>query len=183
MNKIVKIKWYCAVMALVVAADQIVKAAVDNMLAVGESVPVIKNIFHLTYVRNSGAAFSIMQGKRVLLTLLPLILICVLFIFLAAKCENEHPVLKLALSFIIAGGAGNLIDRLVHGYVIDMFDFRVWPVFNVADIAVCTGCGLLLIYVLFLDRKEKKSEEQHACGAYEVADERAKEVTDERASL
>ncbi|MCI8631693.1 MAG: signal peptidase II [Firmicutes bacterium] len=153
MNKIAKIKWYCVIIAAVIAVDQIVKKVVDDLLAVGESVPVIENIFHLTYVRNSGAAFSMMQDRRVLLTLLPAALICILFIFLVRKCENEHPVLKLALSLIIAGGFGNLIDRIGRGYVVDMFDFRVWPVFNVADIAVCVGCGLLLIYVVFLERK------------------------------
>lgn len=179
MNKTAKIEWCFFVMAAVIAADQAVKIAVDRMLDVGESVPVIENIFHLTYVRNSGAAFSMMQGKRVLLTLLPIALVCVLFVFLVQKCKNEHWVLKLALSLVIAGGAGNLADRIWHGYVVDMFDFRVWPVFNVADIAVCIGCGLLLIYVVFLDRKAKEKEQAEAGEVRGNPD----EVSDERESL
>jgi signal peptidase II len=60
---------------------------------------------------------------------------------------------------ICGGGIGNLIDRIMQGYVVDMFDFRVFPVFNIADIFVCAGCGLMLIYVIFLERKNGDNEQ------------------------
>ena len=65
-----------------------------------------------------------------------------------------------ALALIAGGGLGNLYDRLTLGYVVDFLDFRVWPIFNVADICVCFGCGLLVIYVLFLEPRQRKGQEE-----------------------
>jgi len=66
--------------------------------------------------------------------------------------------LLASLSFIIAGGLGNLLDRIRLGYVIDMFDFRFWPVFNIADIGVCIGCGLMIIYVFCFSKENEKEK-------------------------
>ena len=66
--------------------------------------------------------------------------------------------MKLSIAFICGGGLGNLIDRIVQGYVVDLFDFRVFPVFNIADIFICVGCGLLLLDVLRSERKKKDDE-------------------------
>lgn len=66
--------------------------------------------------------------------------------------------MDLAIAFICGGGLGNLIDRIWQGYVVDLFDFRVFPVFNIADIFICVGCGLLLLDVLFSERKKKHDE-------------------------
>ena len=149
---------YYFIIAAIVALDQAVKVATVHFLAAGESIPVIENIFQLTYVRNSGAAFSILQNHRMLLIFLPVVLVASLLLFLIVKGKKEHAVLKTAVAAIIGGGIGNLIDRIIYGYVVDMFDFRVWPVFNIADIAVCTGCGLLLLYVIFFDKKRECGE-------------------------
>lgn len=142
-------------MIAVVAVDQIVKYIIDTGFAVGESVPVIKGIFHITYVQNRGAAFSTFMGQRAMLIIFPIVLIAALAFYYFKYGRNEHWTLRLAISLIISGGVGNLIDRVLRGFVVDMFDFRVWPVFNVADIAVCVGCGALLLYVIFFDKNEK----------------------------
>ncbi len=146
---------YYLIMAVIVAVDQAVKYIVDTKLAVGESLPVVSKIFHITYVQNRGAAFSTFMGQRIMLIIFPIVLIAALAFYYYKFGKNEHWTLRLAISFIVAGGIGNLIDRLVRGFVVDMFDFIVWPVFNVADIAVCTGCGVLLLYVIFFDKSEK----------------------------
>ena len=149
---------YYLIILAVLALDQITKILIDTNLVKGDSIPVIENIFHITYVQNTGAAFSMLQGERVFLIAFPAVVMAVMFLFLIFKCKKEHWTLKLALALIISGGVGNLIDRAVRGFVVDFFDFRVWPVFNVADIAVCVGCGLLILNVLFFDKKDKKEK-------------------------
>ncbi|MCR5481657.1 MAG: signal peptidase II, partial [Clostridia bacterium] len=130
---------YYIILAAVIALDQLVKFVVRASLAVSESIPVIPGIFHITYVRNTGAAFSIFAGHRLLLIALPVLLIVGIIIFIAKNRRTESPAVLWSLALIGSGGVGNLIDRFVFGYVTDMFDFRIWPVFNVADIAVCGG--------------------------------------------
>ena len=120
-----------------------------------ESIPVIQDIFHITYIHNTGAAFSIMEGRISVLILLPLVMIIGAVIFMLIMRKKGHPVLMTSVALIAGGGIGNLIDRIALGYVVDYLDFRVFPIFNLADIAVCVGCGLLIVYVLFIDGKQK----------------------------
>lgn len=146
--------YYLLILVLVVA-DQASKAYIRSGMMPGDSIPVIAQIFHITYVQNTGAAFSILQNEPLLLKVLPIALIVGIAIYLYRKGQDEHWSLKTALSLIIAGGIGNLIDRVRFGFVVDFFDFRVFPVFNIADIAVCTGCGFLILYVLFFEKSGK----------------------------
>lgn len=146
--------YYLLIVAIIVA-DQISKAYIHATMILGQSIPVIEDVFHITYVRNTGAAFSILQGEAVLLTVLPILFITAIVIFMKVKGKNLHWSLNTALSLIVAGGAGNLIDRIRLGYVVDFFDFRVFPVFNIADIAVCTGCALMIVYIIFFDRSDE----------------------------
>ena len=138
----------------ILAIDQIVKAAIRIIMYVGESLPIIEDVFHITYVQNRGAAFSILSGQGILLVMIPLASI-IFAIWYMEKHLEEHWTLTLSLSLIISGGVGNLIDRIVFGYVTDMFDFRFWPVFNVADIAVCVGAGFLILYTMAYYGKDK----------------------------
>lgn len=151
---------YYIIIAAIVLLDQIVKVATDRMMVPGESIPVIENVFHLTYVRNTGAAFSILQSHRSLLILFSAFLVILLLTFFIRKGKELPVLLNVAVTAIISGGIGNMIDRILRGYVVDTFDFRMWPVFNVADISVCVGCALLLIYVIFFDRKNPESGEK-----------------------
>lgn len=131
----------------VVLVDQLSKYYVVTHFALGESVPVVEQVFHLTYVLNSGAAFGIFEGSRWLFVLIAVSVIgCVLFL--------QEEIVRGGLfsiygTVLFTGGAfGNLIDRVRQGLVIDFFDFRIWPVFNVADIAICVGVGLIIWSIL-----------------------------------
>lgn len=144
-------------MFAIIAFDQLVKIIIRSTMTVGQSISVIGDFFTLTYIKNSGAAFSMLSGQRILLIVVPLIAIigCTIYIF---KNEYISKVLSAALLMIIAGGAGNLIDRILFGPVTDMFKLSVFPpVFNIADISVTFGCILLIVYVLFEEKlKDKK---------------------------
>lgn len=151
--------YYYLMIAAIVVLDQIVKRMVVSVMAQGDSIPVVDQIFHITYIQNTGAAFSLMEGFRVLLIALPVAVILAAMGFLFLKRKSAHPVLLTSLAFICGGGLGNVIDRARFGYVVDYLDFRVFPIFNAADIFVCLGCGLLLLYVIVLDRKDSEKKQ------------------------
>ena len=123
-------------------------------MALYESLPVVQDIFHITYIHNTGAAFSIMEGKISVLIFLPMLMIVAAIVFMIVMRKKGHPLMMTSVALIAGGGLGNLIDRIALGYVVDYLDFRVFPIFNLADIAVCVGCGLLILYVLFIDGKQ-----------------------------
>lgn len=143
----------------IILLDQIVKLIVRSSMYIGQSIPVIKDIFHITYVQNRGAAFNMLDGKSLVLILVPAIAIAI-GVWYMEKHLEEHWTLLVSLVLVIAGGIGNLIDRCFMGFVTDMFDFRIWPVFNIADIAVCVGAGLLILYT-FAFYEEKEIEEDN----------------------
>jgi lipoprotein signal peptidase len=151
-----KFSMYFIIIALIIALDQFTKYIIRVSIELNQSVPVIDGIFHITYIHNSGAAFSIFENKTLFLVVMQLIVITVALIFLIMKQKQEHWCLLLSVSMIAAGGIGNMIDRIINGYVVDFFDFRIWPIFNIADISVCIGCGLLIIYMFFIEPKRTK---------------------------
>ena len=141
---------YLILCAVFVAADILTKYIVTCNMSVGDTIPLISGVFHLTYVRNTGAAFSILSGQRIFLIILPALVVLALIIYIIAK-KPTNKLLLLSFSMIISGGIGNLIDRISLGYVIDFLDFRLinFPVFNVADIWVTCGAALFVILLLF----------------------------------
>jgi signal peptidase II len=139
------------IMALVILLDQALKAYIRSVLPVGESRDAIGSIMSLTHVENTGAAFSILSGNAVLLLAITGVCVVIGLVYMV-RHKDAHWTMHTALSLIISGGVSNMIDRALKGSVTDMFDFHFWPVFNIADIAVCVGCGLLIIYVLFEDK-------------------------------
>ena len=154
---------YAILAAVLVAVDQIVKYLVMTSIGFGEHVPLIPYILELTYVENTGAAFSIFSKHTWALALVSLVMSAVLALALW-KGLFKHPFGKLALTLLLAGAVGNLIDRACRGYVVDMFNvlFMRFAVFNVADICVVLGGIAGGIYYLFLmDKLEPKKEEPH----------------------
>ena len=147
---------YFIFIALIIILDQFVKYLIQANISLNHTVPIIDGIFHLTYINNSGAAFSIFQNQTKLLIILPLIVTIMVLVYILKKRKTEHWAILLSMSLIAAGGIGNLIDRIAYGHVVDFFDFRVFPIFNVADISVSVGCGLLLIYMFFIEPKFAK---------------------------
>lgn len=147
------------IIILIVIGDQLTKGLIQNVMMLNQSIPVWEGVFSITYIHNTGAAFSMMAGKTQVLALFQVVIIGVILGYYVLKGRKSHPLLKISLAMIVAGGIGNLIDRLTLGYVVDFFDFHFWPIFNVADIGVSVGCVLLASYVFFIEGKEK-SERQ-----------------------
>ena len=147
---------YIIVIVGVIILDRIVKTAVDNSMNVGDSIPVLGDFFHITYIQNSGAAFSMLQNHSTILIILPAAVILIGIIVICTGTKKYKPIFLWALALMCGGGLGNLTDRLAYGKVIDMFDFGFFPVFNVADIAVCVGCGLLVVYMIVYENSNTK---------------------------
>ena len=128
--------------------DQISKLLVIKLLDINHSVEVIKNFFYLTYTHNTGAAFSILTGRRIFLIIISITILMILFYYLK-KYKVEKKINKLAFSLIIGGSLGNLIDRTIRGSVIDFIDVKIFgydfPIFNLADIFIVIGVFLLII--------------------------------------
>lgn len=144
----------------IVALDQFTKALVMKSMVPGQSIPIVQDVFHLTYVLNPGAAFGILSNQRafLLITGAVLILATAYFYPLLKKSDGY---LQFGATAILSGAVANLIDRLQTGYVVDFFDFRIWPVFNVADIAIVVGMGFMIYAIIFrLDSGEVKGAEQ-----------------------
>ena len=129
---------------VVVLLDQLTKFLVRQNFQLGQSVPVIKNVFHLTYVTNTGSAFGIFKGMNFFFVLFSVIVIIGIFYYLKIIIKHDKK-LQFAVGLLLGGTIGNLIDRLLHSAVIDFFDFRIWPVFNIADSAVTVSIILLII--------------------------------------
>lgn len=137
----------------ILLVDQLVKYVVRSHMYVGESIPVIQNVFHLTYVRNTGAAFNLFEGMSLFLQVVTFFAL-IFAVWFMEKHLERHWTLLLSMILIVSGGAGNLLDRVMLGYVTDLLEFRLihFPVFNVADIAICTGCFILVLYTFVFDR-------------------------------
>ncbi len=154
-----------ALMALfaagIVAADQITKLLVTQNIALYSKMAVLPGLVHLTYVRNVGAAFSILQGKQWLFLLIFVLLTAALAWEFSKKRMPFTTVERWCLAAIWAGGFGNMIDRLRLGYVVDMIEveFISFPVFNVADCFITCGCILLGVHLVFFNRKFWKEEQ------------------------
>jgi len=123
--------------------DQLSKIIVGKNLSLNQSVPMIKGVFYLTLIHNRGAAFGILKNQAQLFILTTILAIIFILIILKKNRGKKHPIYNISLSCILGGALGNFIDRLTSGYVIDFLDFRVWPVFNVADSAITVGAILL----------------------------------------
>ena len=132
---------------LILISDQLSKNVLLNNFAFGESVPIIKNIFHITLVFNPGIAFGMFKDHTVRFSILSAVVIgFIIFNLIKQKKQKQvDKIENLALYLILGGALGNLIDRLRFGFVIDFLDFRIWPVFNIADTAITIGLILLLI--------------------------------------
>lgn len=141
--------------------DQLTKWLTVINLDFGETFPLIEGVFHFTYVRNTGAAFSIFNepDQRWIFMSISTVAIVALSIYLW-KNRRGNKLLCVALSFIVGGGIGNMIDRCLLKYVIDMLDFRLinFAVFNVADSFVCIGVGLFALQMILEEVAAMKKE-------------------------
>ena len=155
---------WLAVIIVTVFLDQLTKYLTVLHLKPIDTLPIIEDVFHLTYVENTGAAFGMMKDARwVFMITSTLAIIGILGYMIHryyVKKEKLHWAEALSLSLIVGGGIGNMIDRTMLGYVVDMIDCRFinFAVFNVAESFVCIGAGLMILYLIVLTVKEIKAE-------------------------
>jgi signal peptidase II len=150
----------CAVIIILcVAVDQVTKWLALTYLAPLDSVPLIKNVLHLTYIENTGAAFGMLKNHRWVFMIVSTAAIIVIIAYLIKK-KPENAAVRLALSLIVAGGTGNMIDRVMRGFVVDFIDVRIikFYVFNGADSFVTVGCALLIIWIIAADIREERAK-------------------------
>jgi len=140
-----------ALSSLVVIVDRLTKYLLFRNLSEGKSVRVVPGLFHITLVLNSGAAFGLFKGRSVFFMVSSVLVIALIFLYLWRGSCREILVMT-ALGLILGGAVGNLIDRVLFGYVIDFLDFRIWPVFNIADASITIGACILAIRLIFNKR-------------------------------
>lgn len=131
------------VTTFVLSLDQSSKFIANRYLQLHQSFPLIPGVFHLTLVHNRGAAFGILKNQVPLFIATSIACIVLVYFHLRGSDARNNRLYRAALSLLLAGALGNLIDRVLLGYVIDFLDFRFWPVFNVADSAITIGAVLL----------------------------------------
>lgn len=148
-----------AIMILCVLLDQVTKLAVVEKLAPIGTYPLIKDIFHFTYVQNRGAAFGMLADHRWVFMILSTAAIAVMLVWLFLEKPKSWWI-RVSAAFVIAGGIGNMIDRVRLGYVVDFIDCRFidFYVFNVADSFVCIGCGMFLVAAIYMEIMEQKNK-------------------------
>lgn len=161
---------YIVVAALLVLADQAVKFFVRSTLTLGGSMVLIPNVLNITYVRNTGAAFSSFSNATTILAVISLVVSILIFLAIILKWIR-HPFGRFTLMLLLAGAVGNFLDRAVVGYVTDMIQLRFvnFAVFNIADSLLVVGGILLVIYVIFFwdrcervhGRREQKNRKQY----------------------
>ena len=147
----------CISILLLIGLDQFVKFLITSHMALYDTKPVIKQVFHITYIQNKGAAWGSLQGKRYFLLAITILVLAFLVYFYVRMLKlNKYKDLRILFIFVFSGAAGNMIDRIRLGYVIDMFDFRLinFPVFNVADIYVTVSVVCFAVLILFYYKED-----------------------------
>lgn len=151
---------YIVLILILVGADQLSKYLIDSYMLEGETLPIINDFFHITYVKNRGIAFGMFQGKLDIISIATIIAIVAIAYYLYKERNKLSMIEKMGFIYILAGAIGNMIDRAFRGFVVDMVDFRgVWSyVFNLADVWINIGVVFVLLDQLIL-RKKRETEE------------------------
>ena len=142
----------------IIALDQYVKSQVVTYMTLGETIPLVQNVFHITFVANPGAAFGILPYQRAFLLSVGVVMLAA-GIFCYTKIKIENPLVKFAGIFAAAGALGNMIDRMSIGYVVDWFEVCGFPVFNIADVAIVIGMFMMMYVVIFQSEKSNGVKE------------------------
>lgn len=162
MRSRMRLLFYGLFVAVSVVLDQIVKLLVVDRISLGTQVKAIPGVFHLSYVQNTGAAFSSFQGMRWVFVGIFVLLTAALLFEYFKKPMPFTTFDRFCLAAIYGGALGNVIDRVCRGYVVDMIalDFMDFPVFNVADCFISCGCALLLVHLIFFNKAFWKDEKK-----------------------
>lgn len=152
-----------------IGIDQLTKILVSTNMEVYESIPVIPKVFDITYIHNKGAAFGMLANHRWVFMVVSTIAIVAMSVYLFRFCK-EGMFFKVGLALVISGGIGNMIDRIIFGYVVDMIEATFietlfgwsFAIFNVADSFVCVGAGIVIFCLIRDIIKESKKEKNNA---------------------
>ena len=140
--------------------DQLSKALVVEHLKPILNLPLIKGVFHFTYSENRGAAFGILSNDRWVFMLFSSVMIVALLVYLFYPKKQATQLFSVGVAMVVSGGIGNMIDRVVLGYVVDFLNFELinFAIFNVADSFVCVGAGLMVLSLILEIIKEAKDK-------------------------
>lgn len=143
--------------------DQVIKIIIINSMNLYQSVNIINSVFNITYVRNNGAAWSILSGNRILLILISIVALTLIY-FYFIKDKKLTKLENFSYGLLIGGTVGNLIDRIIYGYVIDYLDFKIFsysfPVFNFADICIVIGIALICISLIGGEMRDRTRDKR-----------------------
>lgn len=148
---------YLIISAVIIGIDQFVKYWVVATIPLGATKEFMPNLLSLTYIRNTGAAWSLLEGKMWFFYIVTVIAV-VAVLYMLVKNLHGSKWFTIGLSLVLAGALGNFIDRLRLGFVVDMFqtEFISFPIFNVADMSLVIGVACIFIYIILDERKERK---------------------------
>lgn len=174
------------IMVGVVIFDQVSKILVVSNMELYESLPIIKNVFNFTYIRNDGAAFGMLDNARWVFMVFSTLAIIAVIAYMFIK-KPQSKLLCISLSFIVGGGIGNMIDRVRLGYVVDFLDFCAFPklwkwTFNVADAFVVVGAFMLIFYMILDIINEAKREKEEKLEDIECEKAEEEAIADEENS-
>lgn len=151
-----KNKIYIITLVLIII-DQLIKIIIKSNMELYQEIKIIKNFFSIMYLKNTGAAFSILENKTILLILFSVCFILIIGKFIKKESDNFNKIELISLGMILGGVFGNLIDRIIYKGVIDYLSFKIinynFPVFNLADICITIGAFILIVDSLFLRKK------------------------------
>lgn len=142
---------------IIIAIDWLSKYYIETHMSIGMSIPVIRDFFHITYIVNPGAAFGILEYQTGFFIFVSVAMIAAA-IWYVPRIPVRYRLLRWGIGMQAGGAIGNLIDRIRCGGVVDFLDFRIWPVFNVADMAIVAGVGCILVTLLYVMRKEEEKQ-------------------------
>ena len=137
----------------IVFIDQVSKFYIQTHMMLGISIPVIQDIFHITYILNAGAAFGLFENQTVFFVIIAICMV-IAAIYFYPRIPKQYSLLRFGTGLIVGGAIGNVIDRIKTGYVVDFFDFRIWPIFNIADIGIVCGVSCIIFTIIFLYKED-----------------------------
>jgi len=165
---------YIGFAIFVILFDQVSKLFIQYKMEIGESIPIIKGIFHITYIENPRTSFGLFEYNTSFFVIAVLISVILVILIYKKIIFKKDPFMYIPLTLFLGGAVGNMIDRVrVDGRVIDFIDFKIWPVFNFADSAIVCGMLVLLIHMLF--RSPGKEDEEKGRGNIKEYKEKDKE--------
>jgi len=147
---------YISFAIFVILFDQASKLFIQYKMKIGESIPVIKGFFHITYIENPRTSFGLFEYNTSFFVIAAVVSVILVILIYKKIIFKKDPFMYIPLTLVLGGAVGNLIDRVrIGGRVIDFIDFRIWPVFNFADTAIVCGMLILLVHILFHSPKKE----------------------------